>query len=453
LGYRVLHHVAALPVLVLLLLLALADLRRLFFVPELNRPSAKQPPTKPPRPLHPRTPEDCPACRCAEIPSSPSFVSLVRPWRAGKRRRGRRKKINTDGYACPHPDCKYYHISDANAHALVGYGHHGTRERIQDLYCQACRRKFSVRRHTALYRLKTSAARVALVLTALAEGQSVSGAVHTFGHRERTITTWLLRAGTHAERLHGRLFRNLQLLEVQLDELRTTLRDKSQEVWIWIACDAQTKVIASVQLGPRTQVLVHALIHSLVQVLAPGCIPLCTSDGLDLYCYALTAHFGQWVQVAGETKRQWQVAAQLVYGQVKKSYRRRQLARVKRRMRWRTWGAFLAKLKELGVIRTLNTTFVERLNLTVRQGIAALQRRSWSTTQTQQHLALHFEWWRAYFHFVRPHRSLRERLVQPQARCGKQRPQEYRRRMPAMAVGVTDHHWSVVEVLHFPLPA
>ena len=92
-----------------------------------------------------------------------------------------------------------------------------------------------------LYRLKTSAARVALVLTALAEGLSVSGAVHTFGHRERTITTWLLRAGTHAERLHDRLFRNLQLLEVQLDELRTTLRDKGQEVWIWIACDVKTK--------------------------------------------------------------------------------------------------------------------------------------------------------------------------------------------------------------------
>ncbi len=72
--------------------------------------------------------------------------------------------------------------------------------------------------------------RVSSLLTARAEGLSVSGAVHTFGHRERTITTWLRRAGTHAERLHGRLFRNLQLLEVQLDELRTTLRDKGQEI-------------------------------------------------------------------------------------------------------------------------------------------------------------------------------------------------------------------------------
>jgi hypothetical protein len=84
---------------------------------------------------------------------------------------------------------------------------------------QACQHKFTVRRDTPLYRLKTSAARVALGLTALAdgyilsgvEGLSVSGAVHTFGHRERTITAWLVCAGAPAKCRHGRLFRNLQL--------------------------------------------------------------------------------------------------------------------------------------------------------------------------------------------------------------------------------------------------
>jgi IS1 family transposase len=180
---------------------------------------------------------------------------------------------------------------------------------------------------------------------------------------------------------------------------------------------------------------------------------LFTSDGLDLYFYALTAHFGQWVQVVGEKKRHWQVAAELLYGQVKKSYRRRKLAKVERRMRWGTWEAFQARLKTLGVSRTLNTAFVERVNLTIRRGIAALQRRSWSTTQTQQHLELHFAWWRAYYNFARPHRLLRDRLGTPRARRGKQHPQAYRRRTPAMAVGVTDHRWSVVEVLSFPLPA
>lgn len=336
---------------------------------------------------------------------------------------------------------------------MVGDGHHGQTSPIQNLRCQACLRKFSVRRNTPLFRLKTAAVQIALVLTALAKGLSVSGAVHTFGHRERTITIWLLRAGAHVERLHGRLFRSLHLLQVQLDEIRTTLRDKGREVWIWIAFDAKTKVIASAHMGPRTQVLAHALIHSLVQVLAPGWVPLFTSDGLDLYFYALTAHFGQWVQVVGEKKRQWQVSGALLYGQVKKSYRRRQLAKVERRMRWGAFDAFTAKLKEQGLSRVLSTAFVERVNLTLRRGLAALQRRSWSTTQTQRSLEAHFLRWRSYYHFVRPHGSLREGLTEPRARRGRQPPQLYRTRTPAMAVGITDHRWTVVELPSLPSPA
>jgi hypothetical protein len=277
-----LHHLSAGLVLVLLLLLGLADLRKLFPFSEPQRPVATDTPRKPPPPLRLRSPEDCPDCRRAPLPSSSTVAASVPPWRAGKSRRGRRKTLNTDGYAGPNPDCQYHSIRDANVHALIGYGHPGQRERIQDLFCQACRRQFSVRRHTALYHLKTEAARVSLVLMALAEGLSISGAMHTFGHRERTIVTWLRRAGTHAERLHGQLFRNLQLLEVQLDELsrdlsdpevgdrragdrrmrdpgRTTLRNTGQEVWIWIACDAKTKVIAAVQMGPRTSRMVTTI--------------------------------------------------------------------------------------------------------------------------------------------------------------------------------------------------
>jgi hypothetical protein len=66
----------------------------------------------------------------------------------------------------------------------------------------------------------------------------------------------------------------------------------------------------------------------------PGCIPLFTSDGLDLYFYALTAHFGAWQQAVGERKRRWVVAAGLYYGQVKKLYRRHRLAGVEYRERW-----------------------------------------------------------------------------------------------------------------------
>jgi hypothetical protein len=81
--------------------------------------------------------------------------------------------------------------------------------------------------------------------------------------------------------------------------------------------------------------MAHKVIHSLRQILAPGCLPLFTSDGLHLYFYALTAHFGQWraERCRGRNVRRWQVATNLIYGQVKKWHRRRKLVRVTHVMR------------------------------------------------------------------------------------------------------------------------
>ena len=170
-------------------------------------------PKGPPRPLRPRTPDDCAECVRACAPSMSPDGRLVRPWREVKSSRGRPKRINTKGYACDNEQCAYCGFSDATIYALVGYGHHGVDRAIQDLFCQACGHKFSVRRHTALYRLKTAAPRVAEVLAALAEGLSVVAAGRVFGHAEGTITTWLTRAGTHNAGLHTRLFHGLGLVK------------------------------------------------------------------------------------------------------------------------------------------------------------------------------------------------------------------------------------------------
>jgi Integrase core domain len=101
----------------------------------------------------------------------------------------------------------------------------------------------------------------------------------------------------------------------------------------------------------------------------------------------------------------------------------------------------------------LNTAFVERVNLTLRQSVAALIRRTWSTKQDALQLLVHLEWWRAYYHFVRPHESLREALAQPRERGGKRMAQRYRQRREAMAAGLTGRRWTVQDLLAFPLPA
>jgi len=110
------------------------------------------------------------------------------------------------------------------------------------------------------------------------------------------------------------------------------------------------------------------------------------------------------------------VATELIYGQVKKIYQRRKLVRVKHVMRLGTQTALQVTRPRLGFSGRLNTAFIERVNLTVRHGIAALACRTWATAQQSPHLLAHLEWWRASYHFVRPHVALRVALVQPQAR-------------------------------------
>jgi hypothetical protein len=187
----------------------------------------------------------------------------------------------------------------------------------------------------------------------------------------------------------------------------------------------------------------------------PFCLPLFTSDGLNLYFYALTAHFGHWREEVGRRGRKvlrWQVAAGLIYGQVKKCYRRRKLVCVKHVMRLGTQTDLAVALQGMGLSGRLNTAFIERVNLTVRHGIAALARRTWATAQQSPPLLALLEWWRAYYHFVRPHHSLRVALVQPCGRGGKLIAQRYFQRTPAMAAGRTHRRWTACEVLSYPLP-
>ncbi len=359
--------------------------------------------------------------------------------------------MQTEGFACPNQACVYSGISAAHIHALVGDGMHSHAERIQRFRCQACGRTFSARLHTPLYRLKTPSHRVGLVLAALAEGLDVSAAERVFGIRHATITRWPLRAGTHAHTLHERSFYHLQIPHLRLDELRTRLRSHTHVLWLWVAIDPLTRCIPALELGPRTHRMAFLLIHRLREQLAPGCLPIFTSDGLNASFYALTAHFGHWIKAPKSQRKQWKVAAGLLYGQVKKSYRRRRLVRVKQVIRLGTGPAFTEALQALGWSGRVNTAFIERVNLTFRRGVAALARRTWATALQTPHLEAHLHWWQAYYHFVRPHASLRVALLQGQE--GNATPVRLRYRQRTEADGIWPNQSQVDHTAHPLLPA
>jgi IS1 family transposase len=390
--------------------------------------------------LRPRSPKDCPQCQCDQRhpPNSPEII----PWSQVKSRRGRHKTLVSEGYACPAKACTYYGITDQSVHALVGDGVDGVNEPIQWWRCQACGERFSARHDTGMRWLKTPSWRVQEVVTALGEGVDQAAAVRIFGHDPTTIARWLKRAGQLDQPLHDRFFQNLVSAYVQLDELKTKTR-RMGEVWIWVALDVQTRVMIALRIGPRTQDNAHRLIHEVTERLADEGIPVFSSDGLRMYFYALTAHYGRWIPpLPGKRAWQWIVDERLLFAQLHKVKPGYRLTDLKSFIRAGTRQVYRETLQLLGYTGKVETAYVERINLTLRQLIAPLSRRTWSLAHDEQALRLHVGWGRVYYHFARPHHSLR--LQDQQGR--------YRQRTPAMAAKVVPKRLTVANLMLMPLP-
>jgi IS1 family transposase len=386
----------------------------------------------------PKSPLDCPLCQIAQ-PPDPVLLHEVQPWRSGRSHRGASKRYDSEGFACPNSACVYFGCTVASIHALVSDGFRGQAEPIHRWRCQACGRSVSERWRTPMYYLKTPSRRVSEVMTALAEGVDVSAAQRIFHHDRRTITRWLSRCGSHAQRLHDRFFRHLRCNFLQLDELVTTLRGGFDRVWIWAVVDAQTKIVPVIHVGRRTVVDAQVFVHQLKLRLHPNHVPAFSSDGLRSYYSALTAHWGTWVTSPGQRKSVWIVDPRLLFGQLHKVRCGRRLKTLYTRIRCGSRTRWQRTLLVLGFSGQVQTAFIERLNLTLRELVAPLSRRTWSLARSEASLIWHLHWALIYYHFIRPHQSLRV----------NDRPD--RLRTPATAAKLTPHRWTVCQVIRYPV--
>ena len=120
--------------------------------------------------MKPKSDRDCPFCVKEKSRQGSLKPKMPSAWSLRKGRGGLIKKISTRDLFCPNSDCEYFGITDENIHAMVEYGSHGKQEQIRDLKCQACGKKFTSRKNTILYRLKTHSELVEKTLWLLALG-------------------------------------------------------------------------------------------------------------------------------------------------------------------------------------------------------------------------------------------------------------------------------------------
>jgi hypothetical protein len=141
---------------------------------------------------------------------------------------------------------------------------------------------------------------------------------------------------------------------------------------------------------------------------------------------------------------------QLLYAQVVKTMRQRRLVDVKHRVVFGTREAVGQVLAACGW--KINTAFVERLNLDIRQRVAAIGRRVNTLCQGEDGLRHQLALFQVYHNFVLPHASLRQPLLVPEPTNGSGSAKVWRPCTPAMAAGLTDHVWSLKEVLLYRVP-
>jgi hypothetical protein len=200
--------------------------------------------------------------------------------------------------------------------------------------------------------------------------------------------------------------------------------------------------------------MAQRLIHQVTQVLAPDCAPLFLTDGFREYLAALVTHYGQWMQpehcqAKGPRHRsRWMPLPGLLYAQVVKSYRRRRIVGVKHRVIFGAAQTIESSLAKRGW--TINTSFVERLNLDFRQHVAAIGRRVNTLCKHEAGLRQQLALFQVYHNFVWPHASLHLPLPEPINGTGAVK--QWLPQTPAMAATLTDHVWSLREVLLFRVP-
>jgi IS1 family transposase/transposase-like protein len=382
--------------------------------------------------------------------------------------RGRRRSLDTQHHFCPDQECSYYGWTGRGN--VRSNGHPGGKVWRQ-LECVSCHGYFQQTHGTPLHGKRVAPDLLVWAVGALAEGLGIRAVARVFEVDPNTVLAWLVEAADHLKVFSQHFLHNVQVTQVQLDELYAVLSAvKNGEVsepeaiqrlsrsphWVWVAIDPVTKLLLTLDVGDRTLAMAQHLVHQVVHVLAPDCVPLFMTDGLKDYTMALLTHFGQWVQPSRLQTRgpvpkpRWMPLPQLLYAQVVKSYRRRRVVRVRRRVVFGTLARVNRVLATTGW--QINTAFIERVNLTIRQHVAAVGRRVITLCKSAEGVHHQLALYHTYYNFCLPHASLRVPLPRPLPTNGTGSAKQWCPCTPAMAAGLTDHVWSVREVLLFRVP-
>jgi transposase-like protein len=326
---------------------------------------------------------------------------------------------------CPNLDCPAR--GQAGEGNVIGHGR--SRPRFK---CTVCGQTFSPHRGTPLYRRRSSTELITLVITLLAHGCPISAIEVAFGLQARTVRSWVAAAGQHAQAVqHERVEQPLELQHVQADEVR--VKTQGGIIWMAMALMVSTRLwLGGTVSRQRNFSLIVRLAQLIRRCARPGAL-LLSSDGLASYPTAFLRVFRTPQRTGGRGAPRLVVWPELTVVQLVKAGRGT-VGMMSRLVRGS--GTAVARgLRAAAGCQVVSTAYIERLNATFRSRLASLARRTRGLARQQATLEQGMYLVGVVYNFCTFHESLR-------LPGGGERT-------PAMAAGLTDHRWSVQDLLEY----
>lgn len=335
--------------------------------------------------------------------------------------------MNASVQFCPNPAC--------SASGIPNQGNITIHDRQRQRYrCKMCRRTFTARTGTMLEGLRKPAELIFLVVGLLSYGCPVQAIVHVFGLDERTVAAWRDRAGQQCQRVQQAVVQQgqLTLTHVQADEIR--VKGKKGIFWMGLAMEVSSRLwLAGVVQTSRDHVLADRLLQQVRRCACGASRLLICVDGWASYPNAILRTFVEQVnQDIQSGKKLVQVWSQLVIGQVIKTQKNHRLVSVKHTLLRGDEQGLQHALEQSHGGTQINTASIERWNGTVRERLAALTRKCRHASQRLEA----FQWGMyligCTYNLCWSHHQLKQ--------------------TPALAARLTDHIWSIQEVLTYKVP-
>lgn len=292
---------------------------------------------------------------------------------------------------------------------------------------------------------------IVIVITLLAYGCPTQAIVQAFGLDERTVASWRDRAGKHCQQVHEALVQQeqLDLVHVQADEIR--VKGHKMIAWMGLAMMVSTRLwLGGVVSLTRDRSLADRLLAQVRACCQPLRALLICTDGWNAYPGSIRRAFREKVKArAGRGRACLQVWPQLVIGTVIKRTVKRRVVEVTRRVAYGSLKRAAVLLRRSRGGTMLNTAFIERLNGTMRERLASLTRKCRHAARRLEALETGMYLLGCTYNWCWPHHELSRRAA---ASLGVRGEVPL---TPAMASGLTDHVWSLWELLSYrvaPLP-